>query len=195
LKVVHKQTGAIMVLKSLYRMDQRGEANFLQEAAFMRNLCHPNVLAILGVLYKDKKLHIVSEYISCGSLRACLEAKVHLSWLQKLHITKDVAAGMVLLIFLGGKRNQTYAWYADLPTFQTNHSPRLDQFQHFAKRSKYLFLIYILVFRFTFSQKYGDAVVADFGLALMLPRRLSRKRRIPVGDPYVMAPEMIRVPD
>lgn len=155
-KVVHKRTGAVMVLKCLYRMDQRGEADFLQEAAFMRSLCHPNVLAILGVLYKDKKLHIVSEYISCGSLRACLESQKQLSWLQRLGIAKDVSAGMAYL-----------------------HSKRII---HRDLTSSNILL----------REKYANAVVADFGLALMVSRRLSRKRRVPVGDPYVMAPEMIR---
>uniref|UniRef100_A0A915I1K9 Protein kinase domain-containing protein n=1 Tax=Romanomermis culicivorax TaxID=13658 RepID=A0A915I1K9_ROMCU len=155
-KVIHKQTGAVMVLKCLYRMDQKGESDFLQEAAFMRNLCHPNVLGILGILYKDKKLHIVSEYIPCGSLRACLDSNVPLSWMQELSIAKDVSAGMAYL-----------------------HSKRIIH--------RDLTSCNILL-----REKYSNAVVADFGLALMLSKRMSRQRRLQAGDPYVMAPEMIR---
>src|SRR3569832_2299704 len=97
-QVLQKSTGAIMVLKCLYRMDPKCEADFLQEAAFMRNLCHPNVLGILGILYKDKKLHIASEFIPWGSLRSCIEAPdVILSSMEKISIAKDVSAGMVCI--------------------------------------------------------------------------------------------------
>lgn len=35
----------------------------------MRNLSHPNVLRFIGVLYKDKRLNVISEYVECGTLR------------------------------------------------------------------------------------------------------------------------------
>lgn len=88
-----------MVLKCLYRIDPKCEKDFLKEAAFMRQLSHPNVVGFLGILYKEKKLHIISEFISGGSLRNCLDTNVNnLTWLKRVSIAKDVAAGMVVAI-------------------------------------------------------------------------------------------------
>ena len=35
----------------------------------MRCLDHPNVLKFIGVLYKDKRLNFIAEYIKGGTLR------------------------------------------------------------------------------------------------------------------------------
>lgn len=35
----------------------------------MRSLDHPNVLKFIGVLYKDKKLNLLTEYIEGGTLK------------------------------------------------------------------------------------------------------------------------------
>lgn len=35
----------------------------------MRCLDHPNVLKFIGLFYKDKRIHFVSEYIQGGTLR------------------------------------------------------------------------------------------------------------------------------
>lgn len=55
----------------------------------MRSLDHPNVLKFIGVLYKDKKLNLLTEYIEGGTLKdflrnvvseACKELDRQLKW-------------------------------------------------------------------------------------------------------------------
>lgn len=99
--MVHRDTGVVMVLKSLYRMDPKCENDFLKEAAFMRQLCHPNVVRFLGILYKEKKVHIISEFVSGGSLRSHLDDEERpLPWTLRTRISADVSSGMVRSIFL-----------------------------------------------------------------------------------------------
>lgn len=42
----------------------------------MRSLDHPNVLKFIGVLYKDKKLNLLTEYIEGGTLKDFLRSAV-----------------------------------------------------------------------------------------------------------------------
>lgn len=42
----------------------------------MRSLDHPNVLKFIGVLYKDKKLNLLTEYIDGGTLKDFLRNAV-----------------------------------------------------------------------------------------------------------------------
>ena len=42
----------------------------------MRCLEHPNVLKFIGVLYKDKKLNLLTEYIEGGTLKDFLRSVV-----------------------------------------------------------------------------------------------------------------------
>lgn len=42
----------------------------------MRSLDHPNVLKFIGVLYKDKKLNLLTEYIEGGTLKDFLRSVV-----------------------------------------------------------------------------------------------------------------------
>lgn len=42
----------------------------------MRSLDHPNVLKFIGVLYKDKKLNLLTEYIEGGTLKDFLRNAV-----------------------------------------------------------------------------------------------------------------------
>jgi len=96
-KVIHRKTGRPMVLKKLYRLDPKGEQDFVKEAAVMRQLHHPHVLRFLGVLYNDKKLHLVTEFVGGGTLRQLLDSSLDLTWIMRLSIAKDVASGMAYL--------------------------------------------------------------------------------------------------
>lgn len=42
----------------------------------MRCLDHPNVLKFIGLFYKDKRIHFVSEYIQGGTLRETIAKMV-----------------------------------------------------------------------------------------------------------------------
>lgn len=166
--VTHKATGEQMVLKELYRVDEEAQLNFLREVAFLRSLSHVNVLRFIGVLYKDKKLHLLTEFIAGGTLRELIhDPDLSLRWDRRLNFAKDISAGMMYL-----------------------HSMNII---HRDLNSQNCLV-----------KDNGTVVVADFGLARIISsnRRLSngstgkkrdrRKRYTVVGNPYWMAPEMMK---
>ncbi|XP_017790245.1 PREDICTED: LIM domain kinase 1 [Habropoda laboriosa] len=176
-KVTHRDTNEVMVLKELYRVDEEAQKNFLKEVAVLRSLHHNNVLRFIGVLYKDKKLHLVTEYISGGTLRALLhDANEILPWEQRTSFAKDIAAGMAYL-------HSMNIIHRDLNSH--NCLVREDK----------------------------TVVVADFGLARIIQngnspdnrkynrhsdgeaktsKKERKKRYTVVGNPYWMAPEMMK---
>jgi len=82
------RTCKIYILPSLY---------FFQ-VSVLRSLDHPNVLKLLGVMYKDKKLNLVTEFIEGGTLKEHLQdLNRPLSWLQKVIMGKDISSGMAYL--------------------------------------------------------------------------------------------------
>jgi LIM domain kinase 1 len=101
-KVTHKETKEVMVLKELYKwVDDDAQRNFLKEVAVLRSLNHRNVLRFIGVLYKEKKLHLITEYISGGTLASLLHdassSCVDLSWSERMHFSRDISMGMSYL--------------------------------------------------------------------------------------------------
>ncbi|XP_032241853.2 LIM domain kinase 1-like [Nematostella vectensis] len=98
MKVTHKTTGEVMVLKELINYDDEAKAGFLKEVALLKSLQHPNVLHFIGILYKGKTLNLIVEYIPGGTLQRVLKDKSRpLSWAQKVKISRDIAAGMAYL--------------------------------------------------------------------------------------------------
>ncbi|XP_056010611.1 LIM domain kinase 1-like isoform X2 [Ostrea edulis] len=172
IKVTHKVTGEVMVLKEMYRFEEEVQKSFLKEVSVLRSVNHPHVLRFMGVLYKDKKLNLVTEYVSGGTLGELLKNfSVFLSWKQRAEFAKDIAQGMEYLHSLG-------IIHRDL---NSNNC---------------------------FVKKNMTVIVADFGLARVLPdqyhcpdqiksakskHRYQRKKRYTmVGSPYWMAPEMLK---
>jgi LIM domain kinase 1 len=97
-KVTHKVTQEVMVLKELYRVDEEAQKNFLKEVAVLRSLSHNNVLRFIGVLYKEKKLHLVTEFIPGGSLKELIhDSGLPLPWEQRISFAKDISCGMSYL--------------------------------------------------------------------------------------------------
>lgn len=87
-----------MVLKELYRVDEEAQRNFLKEVAVLRSLDHPNVLKFIGVLYKSKNLHLITEFIAGGSLKQLIHNfDITLSYRQRLYFANDIARGMAYL--------------------------------------------------------------------------------------------------
>lgn len=181
-KVTTRDTAEVMVLKELYRVDEEAQKNFLKEVAVLRSLHHTNVLRFIGVLYKEKKLHLVTEYIAGGTLRELIHDLAQpLPWEQRVSFAKDIAAGMAYL-------HSMNIIHRDLNSH--NCLVREDK----------------------------TVIVADFGLARIIsqpacktsPRRMSsprgggsplnasgrkserKKRYTVVGNPYWMAPEMMK---
>lgn len=84
-----------MVMKELIRCDEETQKTFLTEVKVMRSLDHPNVLKFIGVLYKDKKLNLLTEYIEGGTLKDFLRNADPFPWQQKVSFAKGIASGMV----------------------------------------------------------------------------------------------------
>ncbi|XP_011893291.1 PREDICTED: LIM domain kinase 2 isoform X3 [Cercocebus atys] len=97
IKVTHKATGKVMVMKELIRCDEETQKTFLTEVKVMRSLDHPNVLKFIGVLYKDKKLNLLTEYIEGGTLKDFLRNMDPFPWQQKVRFAKGIASGMAYL--------------------------------------------------------------------------------------------------
>ncbi|XP_044261442.1 LIM domain kinase 1 isoform X3 [Tribolium madens] len=167
-KVTTRDTAEVMVLKELYRVDEEAQKNFLKEVAVLRSLHHNNVLRFIGVLYKERRLHLVTEYISGGTLTELIhDTSQPLPWEQRVSFAKDIAAGMAYL-------HSMNIIHRDLNSH--NCLVREDK----------------------------TVIVADFGLARivshttnsatrMSPKRQERKKRYTVvGNPYWMAPEMMK---
>uniref|UniRef100_A0A182MXV1 LIM domain kinase 1 n=1 Tax=Anopheles dirus TaxID=7168 RepID=A0A182MXV1_9DIPT len=182
-KVTHRVTQEVMVLKELYRVDEEAQKNFLKEVAVLRSLSHHNVLRFIGVLYKDKKLHLVTEFIPGGSLKELIhDSGQPLSWAQRISFARDISSGMSYL-------HSMNIIHRDLNSL--NCLVRED----------------------------GTVIVADFGLARIIKQPLismtayekcpatpnggtngtigrrgrpRRQRYTVVGNPYWMAPEMMR---
>ncbi|KAK3865597.1 hypothetical protein Pcinc_028808 [Petrolisthes cinctipes] len=168
-KMTHSKTGEVMVLKELYRVDEQAQKNFLKEVAVLRSLSHKNVLRFIGVLYKDQRLHLLTEYISGGTLKEIIHnLEESLPWDQRISFAKDIASGM------------TYLHNCDIIHRDLNSNNCL------VREDK-------------------RVVVADFGLARIMPqnnwtaerkkfgkKHARKKRYTVVGNPYWMAPEMMK---
>ena len=122
-RVTHRATSQVYVLKELHRVDEEAQNNFLKEVtsqrcsncaginsfpfffypfvlqvAVMRTLSHGNVLRFIGVLYKEKRLHLVTEFVAGGTLKDLLHDPTEpLSWEQRVSFSKDIASGMAYL--------------------------------------------------------------------------------------------------
>lgn len=174
-KVTHRVTKEVMVLKELYRVDEEAQRNFLKEVAVLRSLSHHNVLKFIGVLYREKKLHLVTEFIPGGSLKELIhDSDLPLPWEQRISFAKDIACGMSYL-------HSMCIIHRDLNSL--NCLVREDK----------------------------TVIVADFGLARIINSpssggngrwsqdgtigrkiRQRRQRYTVVGNPYWMAPEMMK---
>lgn len=68
------------------------------QVAVLRSLSHKNVLRFIGVLYKDQRLHLLTEYISGGTLKEIIHnVEETLPWDQRISFAKDIASGMAYL--------------------------------------------------------------------------------------------------
>jgi LIM domain kinase 1 len=56
------------------------------------------VLRFIGVLYKEQRLHLVTEFIPGGTLRDLIQdPNEPLPWEQRANFAKDIASGMTYL--------------------------------------------------------------------------------------------------
>ncbi|EDX17752.1 GD15924 [Drosophila simulans] len=189
-KVTHRQSGEVMVLKELHRADEEAQRNFIKEVAVLRLLDHRHVLKFIGVLYKDKKLHMVTEYVAGGCLKELIHDPAHvLPWPQRVCLARDIACGMSYLHSMNIihrdlnsmnclVREDRSVIVADFGLARSVDAPRLPSGN-------------------MTPCGYGSGANSDVPMSPSgtLRRSKSRQRRqryTVVGNPYWMAPEMMK---
>nr|XP_023685077.1 LIM domain kinase 1-like isoform X3 [Paramormyrops kingsleyae] len=172
IKVTHRETGEEMVMKELLRFDEDSQKTFLKEVKVMRCLDHPNVLRFIGILYKDKKLNLISEYIKGGTLKDIIQdMDSNYPWNQRIGFARDIASGMAYL-------HSMNIIHRDLNS--NNCLVREDQSVVVADFG----LARLMV------EERNPGRLPQAGLT-GLQKSDRRKRYTVVGSPYWMAPEMI----
>nr|XP_033777665.1 LIM domain kinase 1 isoform X2 [Geotrypetes seraphini] len=168
IKVTHRETGEVMVMKELIRFDEETQRTFLKEVKVMRCLEHPNVLRFIGVLYKDKRLNFITEYIKGGTLRGIIKSMdSHYPWSQRVSFARDIAAGM------------TY-----LHSMNIIHRD-LNSLNCLVRENKSVVVADFGLARLMVDEKNESDQLRN------LKKGDRRKRYTVVGNPYWMAPEMI----
>ncbi|KAF4103753.1 LIM domain kinase 1a isoform X1 [Onychostoma macrolepis] len=172
IKVTHRETGEVMVMKELIRFDEETQRTFLKEVKVMRCLDHPNVLKFIGVLYKDKRLNFIAEYIKGGTLRDIIKnMDSDYPWKQRVSFAKDISSGMAYL-------HSMNIIHRDLNSHNClvteNNSVVVADFG---------------LSRLMVEDKNQDKLSSGQIPGVRKPDR--RKRYTVVGNPYWMAPEMI----
>ncbi|KAM9788514.1 LIM domain kinase 1-like [Neosynchiropus ocellatus] len=177
-KVTHKETGEVMVMKELITFDEETQKTFMKEVKVMRCLDHPNVLRFIGLFYKDKHIHFVSEYIEGGTLKDTINKMDEgFSWSVRVGYAKDIAAGMAYL-------HSMNVIHRDLNSYnclvKKNQSVVVADFG-----------LARLVMEERRHKKASSLERPAKGALSELRRQDRRKRYTVVGNPYWMAPEMI----
>ncbi|XP_077097456.1 LIM domain kinase 2 [Siphateles boraxobius] len=174
IKVTHKATGEVMVMKELIRCDEETQKTFLKEVKVMRSLDHPHVLKFIGVLYKDKRLNLITEFIEGGTLKDFIRDKDSFPWEQRVSFAKSIASGMTYL-------HSMSIIHRDLNSH--NCLVKLDNTVVVAD-----FGLSRLIMEDKVKQPPPDKPTNKKRLF----RRIDRKKRYTVvGNPYWMAPEML----
>ncbi|TRY59447.1 hypothetical protein DNTS_002174 [Danionella cerebrum] len=170
IKVTHRETGEVMVMKELIRFDEETQRTFLKEVKVMRCLDHPNVLKFIGVLYKEKRLNFITEYIRGGTLRDIISSMERdYPWKQRVSFGKDISSGM-----------------AYLHSMNIIHRD-LNSHNCLVRENLSVVVADFGLARLMVEDRVHDRTSSSGGIRK--PDR--RKRYTVVGNPYWMAPEMI----
>ncbi|XP_029029898.1 LIM domain kinase 1-like [Betta splendens] len=177
-KVTHKETGEVMVMKELISFDEETQKTFLKEVKVMRCLDHPNVLKFIGLFYKDKRINFVSEYIQGGTLRETIvKMEKDFPWSIRVSYAKDIAAGMAYL-------HSMNVIHRDL----NSHNCLVRENQSVVVAD---FGLARLVMEERNQSRTSSLDRPAKGTVAELRKPDRRKRYTVVGNPYWMAPEMI----
>uniref|UniRef100_A0A4W5N8D7 LIM domain kinase 2 n=1 Tax=Hucho hucho TaxID=62062 RepID=A0A4W5N8D7_9TELE len=174
IKVTHKATGEVMVMKELIRCDEETQKTFLKEVKVMRSLEHPHVLKFIGVLYKDKRLNLITEFIEGGTLKDFIRDMDQFPWEQRVSFAKGIASGMAYL-------HSMSIIHRDLNSH--NCLVKLDNTVVVADFG---------LSRLMVEEKVKQPPPEKLVNKKRVFRRIDRKKRYTVvGNPYWMAPEML----
>uniref|UniRef100_A0A8C1FDH5 LIM domain kinase 1 n=1 Tax=Cyprinus carpio carpio TaxID=630221 RepID=A0A8C1FDH5_CYPCA len=168
IKVTHSETGEVMVIKELLQFDEESQKTFLKEVKVMRCLEHPNVLKFIGILYKDKRLNLISEYVQGGTLRDTIQ-KMDLPWKLRVSYAKDIATGMAYL-------HSMNVIHRDL----NSHNCFVQENQT------------VVVADFGLARLVKEEKSSSPAQVSKLNKLGRKKRYTVVGNPYWMAPEMMQ---
>ncbi|KAM3868087.1 LIM domain kinase 2 [Diretmus argenteus] len=173
IKVTHKATGEVMVMKELIRCDEETQKTFLQEVKVMRSLDHPHVLKFIGVLYKDKRLNLITEFIEGGTLKDFIRNMDPFPWEQRVSFAKSIASGM-----------------AYLHSMSIIHRD-LNSHNCLVKMDNTVVVADFGLSRLIIEEKVKPSPEKPASKKRLF-RRIDRKKRYTVvGNPYWMAPEML----
>lgn len=174
IKVTHKATGEVMVMKELIRCDEETQKTFLKEVKVMRSLDHPHVLKFIGVLYKDKRLNLITEFIEGGTLKDLIRDTDPFPWEQRVSFAKSIASGM-----------------AYLHTMSIIHRD-LNSYNCLVKLDNTVVVADFGLSRLIVEDKVKQPPPDKLSNKKRVFRRIDRKKRYTVvGNPYWMAPEML----
>ena len=64
--------------------------------ALLRSISHSNVLQFCGVVYRDGRLHLITEFIGGGTLESIIRESSadSLPYVKRVSFAKDIATGM-----------------------------------------------------------------------------------------------------
>ncbi|ESO97758.1 hypothetical protein LOTGIDRAFT_103637, partial [Lottia gigantea] len=179
-KVTHRVTGEVMVLKELFNFNEEAQKNFLKEVHMLRNLDHSCLLKFMGVLYKDKKLNLVTEYIGGGTLQELLlDESKEITLVNKIKFLKDISSGMSYL-------HSMDVIHRDLTSHnclvRLNNTVVVADFGLAKIMSKNTDMPYPDIERTPNNNSSSNS---------KYKRKTKKKRYTVVGSPYWMAPEMM----
>ncbi|XP_018650573.1 protein kinase [Schistosoma mansoni] len=99
IKVKHRQSNCLLVLKEVIEQNKAIEATIVREVSLLQNLKHPNILTIVGVVIRNRQFCLITEYIEKGSLHSLCLDKIRYSfdWIKIITFGRDIASGMAYL--------------------------------------------------------------------------------------------------
>ena len=149
-QAVHRHSKQVMVLKELQRFDQQSRVSFLKEVvsatvagplysigrqvSMLKALSHPNVLQFIGVLYRDTKMLLITEFLEGGCFSTLIvDVARAFAWSQRVRSVRDIADGMV------GARvdGPLLTRHAEVSALEAHHPPRPDLQQLPAARRRH----------------------------------------------------------